>query len=69
MPILVTALSQQRTLLRKRKRPEFEMGREFRFSFPRYAARAAAREGRMVSRVLVALQLNTGKLENIPALR
>ncbi len=35
MPILVTAMSEQRELIRKRKKPVFKMGRELKFSFPR----------------------------------
>lgn len=35
MPILVTAISEQKDLIRKRKKPEFEMGRTLKFSFPR----------------------------------
>ncbi len=35
MPILVTALSEHAELIRKRKRPVFEMGRELKFTFPR----------------------------------
>ena len=35
MPILVTALSEQRELIRKRKKPVFEMGQELKLSFPR----------------------------------
>jgi deoxyhypusine synthase len=35
MPILVTALSENMGLSRKRKKPAFEMGRELRFSFPK----------------------------------
>ena len=35
MPILVTALSEERELIRKRKKPAFEMGRELKFSFPK----------------------------------
>ncbi len=35
MPILVTALSQHGDLLRRRKEPKFEMGRELKFSFPK----------------------------------
>jgi deoxyhypusine synthase len=34
MPVLVTALSENRSLIRKRKKPLFEMGRELKFSFP-----------------------------------
>ncbi|HEX5412299.1 MAG TPA: deoxyhypusine synthase family protein [Terriglobia bacterium] len=33
MPILITALSEERELIRKRKKPAFEMGPELRFSF------------------------------------
>lgn len=33
MPILVTALSEHKELIRKRKRPVFEMGQELKFSF------------------------------------
>jgi deoxyhypusine synthase len=33
MPILVTAMSEQRELIRKRKKPVFEMGQELKFSF------------------------------------
>jgi deoxyhypusine synthase len=35
MPILVTALSEHKDLIRKRKRPKFEMGRTLKFSFPK----------------------------------
>ncbi|MEJ2008449.1 MAG: deoxyhypusine synthase family protein [Acidobacteriota bacterium] len=35
MPILVTAMSEERELIRKRKKPVFEMGRELKFSFPK----------------------------------
>jgi deoxyhypusine synthase len=35
MPILVTAMSEQRELIRKRKKPAFKMGREIEFSFPK----------------------------------
>lgn len=35
MPLLVTALSEQRDLIRKRKKPVFEMNRTLAFSFPR----------------------------------
>jgi deoxyhypusine synthase len=35
MPILITALSQQRGLIRQRKKPKFEMGPELKFTFPR----------------------------------
>jgi len=35
MPLLVTALSQNRDLIRKRKKPEFQMGQELKFKFPR----------------------------------
>ncbi len=35
MPILVTGLSEQRELIRKRKKPVFKMGRELQFSFPK----------------------------------
>ncbi len=35
MPILVTALSEDAALIRKRKKPLFEMGRELKFKFPR----------------------------------
>jgi len=35
MPILVTALSESPALIRKRKKPVFEMGRELKFRFPR----------------------------------
>lgn len=35
MPILVTALSEHATLIRKRKKPAFQMGRELKFSFPK----------------------------------
>ncbi len=35
MPILVTALSENADLIRKRKRPVFEMGRTLKFKFPR----------------------------------
>lgn len=34
MPLLVTALSEDAALIRKRKKPAFEMGRELRFTFP-----------------------------------
>jgi deoxyhypusine synthase len=33
MPILVTAMSEQKSLIRKRKKPRFEMGRELKFKF------------------------------------
>jgi deoxyhypusine synthase len=33
MPILVTAMSEERELIRKRKKPVFEMGQELKFSF------------------------------------
>ncbi len=35
MPILVTALSEHTDLIRKRKRPTFELGRTLKFSFPK----------------------------------
>jgi deoxyhypusine synthase len=35
MPILVTAMSEHRELIRKRKKPAFEMGRELCLSFPK----------------------------------
>jgi deoxyhypusine synthase len=35
MPILVTALSEDEKLIRKRKKPKFEMGRTLKFSFPK----------------------------------
>ena len=35
MPMLVTALSENASLVRNRKRPVFVMGRELRFSFPK----------------------------------
>ncbi len=35
MPMLVTALSEDRALIRQRKKPKFEMGRELKFRFPR----------------------------------
>ncbi|HET9176751.1 MAG TPA: deoxyhypusine synthase family protein [Terriglobia bacterium] len=35
MPILVTALSEERELISKRKKPIFEMGPELKFSFPK----------------------------------
>ncbi len=35
MPILVTAMSEQRELIRKRKKPVFKMGRELQFTFPK----------------------------------
>jgi deoxyhypusine synthase len=35
MPILVTALSENATLIRKRKKPVFQMEPELKFSFPR----------------------------------
>jgi deoxyhypusine synthase len=35
MPILVTALSEHPALIRKRKKPVFEMGRELKFRFPK----------------------------------
>lgn len=35
MPVLITALSENRQLIRKRKKPEFDMGRELNFSFPK----------------------------------
>jgi len=34
MPLLVTALSEDTALIRKRKKPAFEMGQELRFAFP-----------------------------------
>jgi len=35
MPVLVTALSENSTLIRRRTKPVFEMGRELKFSFPK----------------------------------
>jgi deoxyhypusine synthase len=35
LPMLVTALSQNMGLIRKRKKPVFEMGRELKFTFPK----------------------------------
>ena len=35
MPILITALSEDPALIRKRKKPVFKMGRELTFSFPK----------------------------------
>lgn len=35
MPILVTAISEERELIKKRKKPVFEMGQELKFSFPK----------------------------------
>jgi deoxyhypusine synthase len=35
MPILITALSEERELITKRKKPIFEMGPELKFSFPK----------------------------------
>jgi deoxyhypusine synthase len=35
MPMLVSALSENATLLRRRKKPVFKMGRELKFSFPK----------------------------------
>jgi deoxyhypusine synthase len=35
MPILLTAMSEQRELIKKRKKPVFDMGRELKFSFPK----------------------------------
>ena len=35
MPLLVTALSENAALIRRRKKPMFEMGRELKFTFPR----------------------------------
>ena len=35
MPILVSALSENATLIKRRKKPVFEMGRELKFSFPK----------------------------------
>jgi len=35
MPILVTALSENTALIRKRKKPVFQMGPELKFTFPR----------------------------------
>jgi deoxyhypusine synthase len=35
MPMLVTALSENMGLIRKRKKPAFEMGRELQFTFPK----------------------------------
>jgi deoxyhypusine synthase len=34
MPILITALSEEGALIRKRKKPTFEMGQELQFTFP-----------------------------------
>ncbi len=35
MPMLVTAMSEQKELIRERKKPIFEMDRELKFSFPK----------------------------------
>jgi deoxyhypusine synthase len=35
MPLLVTALSEHAALIRRRRKPVFEMGRELRFTFPK----------------------------------
>lgn len=35
MPILITALSEERELIKKRKKPAFEMGQDLKFSFPK----------------------------------
>jgi deoxyhypusine synthase len=35
LPMLVTALSENMGLIRKRKKPAFEMGRELKFTFPK----------------------------------
>jgi deoxyhypusine synthase len=35
MPILVSAMSEHTDLIRKRKRPAFELGRELKIKFPR----------------------------------
>jgi deoxyhypusine synthase len=35
LPMLVTALSENRGLIRKRKKPAFDMGRELKFTFPK----------------------------------
>ncbi len=35
MPMLVTALSEDTALIRRRKKPVFEMGQELRFTFPK----------------------------------
>jgi deoxyhypusine synthase len=35
MPILTSALSENASLIRKRKKPVFKMGRELKFSFPK----------------------------------
>ncbi len=35
IPILVTAISENKDLIRKRKKPVFEMGRDLKFAFPR----------------------------------
>ncbi len=35
LPMLVTALSENTGLIRKRKKPAFEMGRELKFIFPK----------------------------------
>lgn len=35
MPILVTAMSENTGLIRKRKKPVFHMGPELKFSFPK----------------------------------
>src|SRR6202163_2098350 len=35
MPMLVTALSENKALIRNRRKPVFEMGRELRFKFPK----------------------------------
>jgi deoxyhypusine synthase len=35
LPMLVTALSENTGLIRKRKKPAFDMGRELKFTFPK----------------------------------
>jgi hypothetical protein len=35
MPMLVSAISENATLMRKRKKPVFSLGREVKFSFPK----------------------------------
>lgn len=35
MPLLITALSENAALIRNRKKPAFEMGRELKFTFPK----------------------------------
>ena len=35
LPMLVTALSENMGLIRKRKKPTFQMGRELKFTFPK----------------------------------